>query len=60
MMDILSHVIFYLFWAGMALLLYLYVRDRPVNTVRVVGVYMVGGDPIMGQFEAEFGPRRRR
>ena len=60
MMDILSSILFYMFWAGMAVLLYLYVKDRQLNTVRIVGAMWVGPDPVMGQFEAEFGPRRRR
>ena len=58
--DLLGTLLWYFFWASMALLLYWYLKDRNLNTIKVAGGVLVGDVPLVGRVEADFGPRRRR
>ena len=58
--DILNTVLLYLFWAGVAVLLYWYIKDRQLNNVAFVGAMLVADFPFIWRFQADFGPRRRR
>ena len=56
----LGTVLFYVFWMLCIIMLYLYVRDRPLNQIRFAGLVLVGELPLLWHLGAEFGPRRRR
>ena len=53
-------LMFYLFWGLLATLLYMYLRNRPVNHVRFIGALLVADLPFLWHFIADFGPRRRQ